>query len=82
MPEDQFIYPGTAPEDIPPEKIAVMNALRSLVEALLQNLKATGIEMAGAAIIADGMKLEDLPPPTQQVVRPDTRILLPPGTKL
>lgn len=82
MPEDRFIYPGTPPEEIPDEKIQVMNALRSLIEAMLQNLKAQGIEMAGACILADGMRLEDLPPPAQQVHRPDTRILLPPGTKL
>jgi hypothetical protein len=90
VPNEKFVHPGTAPEDITDEQRSTMESCHQVLGVLLQNIQQCGILPGGAAIIAESMKLEDLPPPwerhpdareeTIQTVR--SRILLPPGTKI
>lgn len=90
VPDEQFVHPGTKPEDVTDEQKSVMETCHQVLGTLLQNMQMCGILAGGAAIIGDSMSLEDLPPPWEK--HPDaeeptipvarSRILLPPGTKI
>lgn len=90
VPAEKFIHPGTKVEDTTEDQRATMEACHKVLGEVLQNVGQSGILLGGAAILADEMKLEDLPPPWEK--HPDaeeaaipvarSRILLPPGTKI
>ncbi len=85
VPDDRFIQPGTKAEDITDEQRATMEACHQVLRTVLTDLGRAGVRMGGAAILAESMKLEDLPPPPQMQGRihaARSPILLPPGTKV
>lgn len=90
VPDDKFIWPGTAEEDTTEEQREVMQACQQVLSVIGKGLAQTGTQIAGGAVLTESMKLEDLPPPWEQhpemvgpgVVVPKKQILLPPGTKV
>lgn len=90
VPDDKFIWPGTPEEETTEENREIMLACQQLLSVIGRGLTQTGVPIAGAAVLAESMKLEDLPPPWKQhpemvkpgVVVPKKQILLPPGTKV
>jgi len=86
VPDDRFIWPGTPIEDASAAQMQTMQACHKVLAILIDDLNRSGTRMGGAAVIADGMKLEDLPPPPpeirEQIAQARSRILLPPGTKI
>jgi hypothetical protein len=83
VPDDKFIHPGTAPEDMTDEQKATMQACHDVMTTLVQNLQVIGTHIGGACILAESMRLEDLPLPNQSpIVTPTPGIILPPGTKI
>lgn len=87
VPSELWVKPGTAAEDVTPEQESTMREAHHVLGTVLANVRNNGIQLAGAAILSEDMTLEDLPPPpgwakqpTIQV--PQSRILLPPGTKI
>jgi len=90
VPDEKFIHPGTDPEDVTEEQQALMATCHQVLGTLIDNVQRSGVLPGGAAILADSMTLEDLPPPWEK--HPDSveptipvarsRILLPPGTKI
>jgi len=91
VPAEHFIYPGTKPEDMTEEQKVWMEQCHTVLQTVLDNLMKQGILPGGAAILGEGMRLENLPPPwekhpdarepTEKIVTPGKRIYLPPGTK-
>lgn len=90
VPDDQFVKPGTAPEDVTDEQKALMQTCHDVLGVLIEQVQRAGVLPGGAAILAESMKLEDLPPPWER--HPDAHepsipvaragIVLPPGTKV
>lgn len=90
VPNEKFIHPGTKREDATEAQIATMEACHAVLRTVIESLAAVGVQAGGAAILAEEMTLEDLPPPWEK--HPDaeqasipvarSKILLPPGTKI
>ena len=90
VPDERFVHPGTPREDVTDEQKSLMETCHGVLGTLIQSVGQGGILLGGAAIIAESMTLEDLPPPWEK--HPDaeeptipvarSRILLPPGTKI
>jgi hypothetical protein len=90
VPDEKFIHPGTKREDVTEEQEVTMQVCHQVLGTLIQSVQQAGVLPGGAAILAESMKLEDLPPPwekhpdteTHAIEVPRSRILLPPGTKI
>jgi len=82
VPDEHFIYPGTAMEDVSSGQRETMEACHKLMGLLVASIQNAGIPIGGAAIMAEGMTLESLPPPEPPIPVVSPRILLPPGTKV
>lgn len=90
VPDDKFIWPGTPEEETTEEQREIMQACQQVLGVIGRGLSMTGTPIAGGAVIAESMKLEDLPAPWEQhpemvppgVVVAKKQILLPPGTKV
>jgi hypothetical protein len=88
VPTEYFVWPGTDPEDVTEEQSEMMETCHKVLGTLLQGVMQQGILPGGAAILGEGMSLSDLPPPWEKhpdarspIAIPNSRIVLPPGTK-
>ncbi len=66
VPDDKFIWPGTPEEETTEENREIMLACQQLLSVIGRGLTQTGVPIAGAAVLAESMKLEDLPAPWEQ----------------
>lgn len=86
VPDEKFAPPGTPLEDIPAETKDLMAFCHSVLRALLSDLGRAGVLMGGAAVLSESMSIEDIPPPPpevrEQIAVAQSRIVLPPGTKI
>jgi hypothetical protein len=82
VPDEQFIHPGTPRADVSEEQEATMETCHRVISEVIENVSRVGIQLGGAAIMAESMRLEDLPPPQPPIPVVKPRILLPPGTQV
>lgn len=91
VPQEYFVYPGTAPEDVTDAQKDMMETAHRVLGTVIEGVRSVGVLMGGAAILGEGMTLADLPPPWEkhpdakdpsEIAVPKSRILLPPGTKI
>ena len=92
VPRELFVYPGTKPEDVTEAQSQMMEAAHSVLRTICDGLIRQGILPGGAAILGEGMTLTDIPPPWEKhpdaieepskIVKPGTRLYLPPGAKI
>jgi hypothetical protein len=84
LPKERFIYPHENPQEVAqadPEKMQWMATAQQVLITVIESLNANGKPVGAGAILGEGMRLEDLPMPGQEMRR-ETGLVLPPGTKI